>query len=102
MYDMRAEGTPAAIFYEAKAMLVKEVNWNSMVEKSSESLEWQLATMVSEQCCKYLQRDKRRILLQGNKRMKYVEDSSVVENVSKSILRVLVGFAEKLLCKTLK
>lgn len=79
---MNAKGMAAAMAAEGMGIVAKEVDWKSIAEKSPESLEGQLAEMLSEQCFNMLQSDKRRILLQGNKRMKYVKDSGEVQNVA--------------------
>jgi len=79
---MSAKGMAAAMAAEGMGIVAKEVDWKSVAEKSPESLEGQLAEMLSEQCFNMLQSDKRRILLQGNKRMNYVKDSGEVQNVA--------------------
>jgi len=72
----------AAMAAEATGIVTKKVDWTTTAKKSPESLEGQLAGMVSEQCFDVLQNDKRRILLHGNKRMNYIENSSEVQNVA--------------------
>ena len=67
----------SAVSIEAEAMgiVTKKVDWTSVAKKSPESLEGQLAGMISKQCFDYLQNDKRQILLHGNKGMDYIENS---------------------------
>jgi len=79
---MSAKEAAAAMAAEGMGIVAKKVDWKSVAEKSPESLEGQLASMLSEQCFSMLQSDKRRILLQGNKRMNYIKDSGEVQNVA--------------------
>lgn len=79
---MGAKEVATAIAAEGIGIVAKKVDWKSVADKSPESLEGQLSSMLSDQCFNMLQNDKRRILLRGNKRMNYIEESGEVQNVA--------------------